>query len=77
MLKERFERTKERQNKDGWNPAQIHYTTVAYLLFILGTKVFPNTSGNRASANHLQYLDPLEEVCRGNGTFDGGDEKGL
>ncbi|KAI3853603.1 hypothetical protein MKW98_025120, partial [Papaver atlanticum] len=63
LLKEKFENTQERSLKDGWDPAQIRYTSAAYLLFILGTKVFPDASGNRVSANHLQYLDPLEEVC--------------
>lgn len=48
--------------KDGWDPSQICYTAAAYLLFILGTKVFPDASGNRVSANHLQYLDLLEDV---------------
>ncbi|RZC65765.1 hypothetical protein C5167_009451 [Papaver somniferum] len=42
--------------------SKIRYTTAAYLLFILGTRVFPDTSSNKVSENYLQYLDPLEEV---------------
>ncbi|RZC53338.1 hypothetical protein C5167_012185 [Papaver somniferum] len=64
LLKKTFEGTTQRKDKDGLDPAQIrYYTTDAYLLFILGTRVFPDTSGNRVSVNYLQYLDPLEEVC--------------
>ncbi|RZC66902.1 hypothetical protein C5167_010581 [Papaver somniferum] len=62
LLKEKFQNSKEKSLKDGWDLAQIRYTAVAYLLFILGTRVFPETSGNRVSANYLQYLDPLEDV---------------
>ncbi|RZC56609.1 hypothetical protein C5167_015466 [Papaver somniferum] len=62
LLKKTFEKTKERSLKHGWDPAQIRYTAATYLLFILGTKVFPDTIGNKVSANHLQYLDPLEDI---------------
>ncbi|XP_026451415.1 uncharacterized protein LOC113351687 [Papaver somniferum] len=62
LLKKKFEDTAQRKEKDGWDPAQIYYTTAVYLLFILGTRVFPDTIGNRVSANYLHYLDPLEEV---------------
>ncbi|RZC52929.1 hypothetical protein C5167_021349 [Papaver somniferum] len=62
LLKEKFKNSKERSTKIGWDPAQIRYTAAAYLLHILGTRVFPDTSSNMISANYLQYLDPLEDV---------------
>ncbi|XP_026397952.1 protein MAINTENANCE OF MERISTEMS-like [Papaver somniferum] len=61
MLRKEFGETK---NKVNLTTEEIHQTAAAYLLYILGTRIFPDTSGSRVNANFLQLLDPFNEVCK-------------
>ncbi|XP_026387017.1 protein MAIN-LIKE 1-like [Papaver somniferum] len=44
------------------NPEQVRQTAAAYLLFTLGSVIFPDANGNMVHMNYLQYLDPLDRV---------------
>lgn len=43
---------------------EVRATAAAYLLYALGSVIFPDNKGNRFSVNLLQPLDPLDEVSR-------------
>ncbi|XP_026450890.1 protein MAIN-LIKE 1-like [Papaver somniferum] len=43
---------------------EVRVTAAAYLLYVLGSVIFPDSKRNRVSVNLLQLLDPLEEVSR-------------
>ncbi|XP_026410472.1 protein MAINTENANCE OF MERISTEMS-like [Papaver somniferum] len=47
---------------EGLSNMECRYAAAAYLLYVLASVGFPNTKGNRVSANLLQLLDPLEDV---------------
>ncbi|XP_026397584.1 protein MAINTENANCE OF MERISTEMS-like [Papaver somniferum] len=54
--------------KDGDNnllsDLEVRTTAAAYLLYVLGSVIFPDSKGNRVSVNLLHLLDPLDEVSR-------------
>ncbi|XP_026456438.1 protein MAINTENANCE OF MERISTEMS-like [Papaver somniferum] len=43
---------------------ECRYAAAGYLLYVLASVIFPDSRGNRVSANLLQILDPLEDVSK-------------
>ena len=43
-------------------PEEVDQTAAAYMLFILGSAIFPDSNGNRVHMSHLRFLDPLNKV---------------
>ncbi|XP_026438986.1 protein MAINTENANCE OF MERISTEMS-like [Papaver somniferum] len=49
-------------NEGRVNPVQINATALAYLLYVLGKCIFPDSSGSLVEASYLQLLNPLYKM---------------
>ncbi|XP_026377940.1 protein MAIN-LIKE 1-like [Papaver somniferum] len=63
-LKEKFENTQEKVSSGTlvMDEAKINQTVAAYLLYTLGRIIFPDHSGNKVTAQYLQFLKDLSKV---------------
>ncbi|XP_026398865.1 protein MAINTENANCE OF MERISTEMS-like [Papaver somniferum] len=55
---------KKKEKEGGLSDMKCSYAAARYLLYVLASVIFPDSKGNRVSANLLQLLDPLEDVSK-------------
>ncbi|XP_026442251.1 protein MAINTENANCE OF MERISTEMS-like [Papaver somniferum] len=56
--------TEKKEKEGGLSDMECRYAAAGYLLYVLASVIFPDSKGNRVSANLLQLLDPLEDVSK-------------
>ncbi|RZC69897.1 hypothetical protein C5167_033728 [Papaver somniferum] len=63
-IRNMFSGTEKKEKEGGLYDMECRYAAAGYLLYVLASVIFPDSKGNRVSANLLQLLDPLEDVSK-------------
>ncbi|RZC63210.1 hypothetical protein C5167_024972 [Papaver somniferum] len=61
-IRNMFSGREKKEKEGGLSDMECRYAAAGYLLYVLASVIFPDSEGNRVSANLLQLLDPLEDV---------------